>query len=242
MITLASFGPAFGLTDPSPFVTKVEILLRMAGADYMKDASFGAFRRAPKGKLPYIIDDGVSLADSTFIRLYLERKLGIDFDEGLTPAQRASGWAFEKLAEDHLYWATVYSRWIDERNFPILKAHLLTKIPPVLAPLLVAHARRSVRRHLASQGMGRHSEEEIYELGRRDLVAIADALGDRRFFFGAEPKAVDAALGALVVGILCEAFDSPLRKTAAELANLVAYRERIVSRFLQPAQAGRAAA
>ena len=29
MITLESFGPAFGLPDPSPFVTKAEMLLKM---------------------------------------------------------------------------------------------------------------------------------------------------------------------------------------------------------------------
>jgi len=31
MITLYSFGPAFGLPDPSPFVTKAATLLKMAG-------------------------------------------------------------------------------------------------------------------------------------------------------------------------------------------------------------------
>jgi hypothetical protein len=30
MITLYGFGPAFGLPDPSPFVTKVEVLLNFA--------------------------------------------------------------------------------------------------------------------------------------------------------------------------------------------------------------------
>ena len=52
MITLAAFGPAFGLPDPSPFVIKVEILLKIAGQPYGKDTSMRAFRRAPKGKVP----------------------------------------------------------------------------------------------------------------------------------------------------------------------------------------------
>jgi glutathione S-transferase len=242
MITLAAFGPAFGLPDPSPFVTKAEILLKMAGAAYVKDTGFGTFRRAPKGKLPYIVDDGVRVADSTFIRFHLERKFGIDFDQGLSPAQRASGWAFEKLAEDHLYWALVYSRWIDPNNFGVLKAHLLTLMPPVIGPLLAAKARRGVRSHIEGHGFGRHTPEEIYDLGRRDLAAISDALADKPFFFGTEPKAVDAALGALTMGVLCEAFDSPLRQTAEQRRNLVAYRDRIVERFLKAPRGGRAAA
>jgi hypothetical protein len=72
MITLHTFGPAFGLPDPSPFVTKLDILLKMSGQPYK--AEIGGLRRAPKGKLPYIVDDGVTIADSTFIRWHLEKK------------------------------------------------------------------------------------------------------------------------------------------------------------------------
>jgi len=242
MITLAAFGPAFGLPDPSPFVMKVEILLKTAGRLYHKDTSMGAFRRAPKGKLPYIVDDGVTVADSTFIRFHLERKYGVDFDEGLTAQQRATGWSFEKLAEDHLSWAMVYSRWIDDANFPVIKAQLLSMMPPVIGPVLLAKARRDVRSHLHGHGFGRHSANEIYDLGRRDLFAISDALADKPFFFGPETKAVDAALGGVVTGIMCEAFSSPLRQAAEARDNLVAYRERIIERFFQAPRAERAAA
>jgi glutathione S-transferase len=242
MITLAAFGPAFGLSDPSPFVMKVEILLKMAGQSYNKDTSMGAFRRAPKGKVPYIVDDGLAVADSTFIRFHLERKYAVDFDQGLSAQQRATGWAFEKLAEDHLYWAMVYSRWLDEANIPLIKSHLLSIMPPVIGPLLFTKARRDIRSYLKAQGLGRNSAEEIYDLGRRDVFAISDALGERPFFFGSEPKAVDAALGAFVAGILCEAFTSPLREAAERRDNLVAYRNRIVERFFQVPRTDRVAA
>src|SRR5215471_11575809 len=82
MITLYTFGPAFGLPDPSPFVTKAEVLLKMAGLAYQTDLT--GFRRAPKGKLPYIDDDGERIADSTFIRWHLEKKYGVDFERGLS--------------------------------------------------------------------------------------------------------------------------------------------------------------
>jgi glutathione S-transferase len=115
-------------------------------------------------------------------------------------------------------------------------------MPPVIGPLLLAKARRDVRNQLRGHGFGRHSADEIYDLGRRDVLAISDALADKPFFFGAEPKAVDAALGAMVAGILCEAFTSPLRQAAEARANLVGYRDRIVERFYQPSRAERAAA
>jgi glutathione S-transferase len=71
--------PAFGLPDPSPFVTKAEVLLKMAGLAYRIDNT--GFRRAPKGTLPYIDDDGERIADSTFIRWHLENKYHIDLEK-----------------------------------------------------------------------------------------------------------------------------------------------------------------
>ena len=78
MITLYSFGPGFGLPDPSPFVTKAEVLLKMAELPYRSDTT--GFKKAPKGKLPYIDDGGEIISVSTFIRWHLERKYNIDFD------------------------------------------------------------------------------------------------------------------------------------------------------------------
>jgi glutathione S-transferase len=115
MITLYAFGPLFSLPDPSPFVMKAEILLKMAGLPHKIDLN--GFRTAPKGKLPYINDDGERIADSTFIRSHIERKYKFDFDRGLSAEQRAIAWAFEKMAEDNLYWTVVDARWMDDANF-----------------------------------------------------------------------------------------------------------------------------
>jgi hypothetical protein len=54
MITLYTFGPAFGLPDASPFVTKAEVLLKISKLPYR--AERGGLRKAPRGKLPYIRD------------------------------------------------------------------------------------------------------------------------------------------------------------------------------------------
>lgn len=61
MITLHHFGPAFGLPDPSPFCIKAEILLKLSGLPHA--LRIGDLRRAPKGKLPLIVEDGVTISD-----------------------------------------------------------------------------------------------------------------------------------------------------------------------------------
>ena len=91
--------------------------------------------KAPKGKLPYIDDDGEKVADSTFIRFHIEKKYGFDFDAGLTPEQKATGWALEKLCEDHLYWLALAERWMDEGNFAKGPARFFDSAPAPLRPI-----------------------------------------------------------------------------------------------------------
>ena len=41
MITLHTFGPAFGLPDPSPFATKGLVLLKMSGLPFKTERTAG---------------------------------------------------------------------------------------------------------------------------------------------------------------------------------------------------------
>jgi len=229
MITLYTFGPAFGLPDPSPFVTKAEVLLKMAGLTYRTDTS--GPRKAPKGKLPYIDDDGERIADSTFIRWHLERKYGIDLDRGLSAEQRAIGWAFEKMAEDQLYWALVHTRWVDDANFAKGPKGFFRNVPAPARPVIVALIRRNVRGRLDAHGMGRHSCDEIVALGTRSINAIADYLAQKPYFFGPEPSGVDATMFAFMAGLLCPRFDTPLRTAAERRDNLKQYVARMAARY-----------
>jgi glutathione S-transferase len=229
MITLYSFGPAFGLPDPSPFVLKAEVLLKMAGVPYR--ISTEGFGKAPKGKLPYIDDDGERIADSTFIRWHIEKKYRFDFDRGLSADARAVAWAFEKMAEDNLYWTLVDSRWTDDGNFQKGPVNFFRKVPAPLRPIVVAMVRRQLRKTLHGQGMGRHTTAEIVALATRSIDAMADYLGSKPFFMGAEPLGVDATMFAFAAGVLCPVFDTPIRIAAERHDNLKRYVGRMTARF-----------
>jgi glutathione S-transferase len=229
MITLYTFGPRFGLPDPSPFVTKAEVLLKMSGQPYRTET--GGFGKAPKGQLPYIDDGGAIVADSTFIRMHLERKYRIDFDEGLSPAERGVAWALEKMCEDHLYWAVLHARWMDDANFDAGPRRFFDAVPAFVRPLIVAMVRRQVRRNLWAHGLGRHSAEEIALLAARDIISIAGFLGDKPYLLGARPCGADASVFAFVAGCLPKSFKTPIRSAAELQPNLVAYRDRMMDRY-----------
>jgi glutathione S-transferase len=229
MIKLYSFGPFFGLPDASPFVLKAMTLLKIAGLRYTED--HGGYSRAPKGKLPYIDDDGTIVADSTFIRFHIERKYGIDFDAGLSAEQRATGWAIEKMLEEHLYWIVAHARWIDDANFAGSAAQFFTGVPALIRPIVTAIVRRKIAASLKAQGMGRHSAAEIAELGRRDIDALSVLLGDKPYLFGDTPCGADATAFAFIAETISPKIASPLREATLAEANLVAYRDRMLAAY-----------
>jgi glutathione S-transferase len=229
MIILYTFGPYFGLPDPSPFVMKGEVLLKMAGLPFEIDT--GGFNKAPKGKLPYISDDGEIIADSTLIRLHIERKYGFDFDAGLSPAERGTAWAFEKMCEDHLYWAGLHARWMIDENFDKGPRRFFDAAPVVLRPFIVAMVRRQMRRNLWGHGMGRHTEAEMDQLALRDIDALADFLAGKAYLMGSRPCGADASIFPFVAHALCPLFATAIRTRTEQKANLVAYRDRLMEQY-----------
>jgi glutathione S-transferase len=230
MIRLFGFGPAFGLPDPSPFVTKVEVLLKMAGVPYEK--ARGDFKTNPKGKIPYIIDEGQVVGDSTLIRFHVEQKYGFDFDAGVSKSDIGAAWAVEKLCEDHLYWAVVKQRWMDDDNFERGPAVFFKGIPGLIRPLIVGMVRRKVRRNLFGQGFGRFSEAEGRAIVARSFARVADYLEGRDFLGGAQPCGSDATLFAFLASALTPTlFTGYPTEEARKHPALAAYVARMQARY-----------
>ena len=229
MITLYTFGPAFGLPDPSPFVMKTEMLLKLSGLPYQTDSR--GFMRAPKGKLPYINDNGTIVADSTFIRLYLENRHSIYFDRGLTERDRGIAWALEKMCEDHLYWLLIYWRWLIDANFNKGPKKFFRRAPAIVRPFVERAVRRKIRKTMWLHGLGRHTEQEMAAVADRAVLSLSQILGNNTYAFGSEPCGADATLFAFVASALTPYFDSPVRASFEKAANLVAYRDRMMTEF-----------
>lgn len=237
MITLYTFGPKFGLPDPSPFCLKALVLLKMSGLDF--ELATASLQKAPKGKAPYMSDGDLIVPDSTFIRLHLETTNQIDFDKGLNAQERAVAWAFEKLCEDHLYWPLLHERWAKDANFNAGPIEFFQGVPAVLRPLVVSMVRRTVRRDLRGQGMGRHSGGEIVQLATRAIDHIAAFIGDKDYLMGKNPCGADASVFATLAEMTSEQFDTPLIAAVSKHKNLIAYRDRMMKRYFPDFEAAR---
>lgn len=229
MIKLYTFGPLHDLPDGSPFVIKAMILLKMAGLPYQERA--GGPHKAPKGKLPFIEDDGDVIADSTFIRFHIEHKYGVDFDAGLSLHDRAIAWAVEKMCEEHLYWAQVHTMWMDDGNFARGMSSYFGMVPGFVRPLVTKIMRGKVAKNLKSQGFGRHAREDLEKLAIRDVEALAALLGDKPYLMGEEPTAVDAIVFAQLAAFTAPWVDSPIGLATKKYGILVDYVTRMRQRF-----------
>lgn len=240
-IKLHKFGEAWGLADPSPFCLKLESFLREAKIDYQV-APFDprqSFRRAPKGKMPFIEDeDGSIIGNSTLIIERLSQRHAIDLDAPLDDRAKAISHAFRRMLDEHFYWVAVYSRWCDEPRWSIIRDRFFARMPALMRPVVTAMARRGMLRALHAQGIGRHSREEIYRLGAADLRSLSHLLGDDLWFFGADsPTLLDLWAHAFVAEIVVPPIRSPLREAAGALPNLCAHVERAQSRLYGPSSA-----
>ena len=229
MITFYGSGPNFGLPDASPFVTKVETLLRMSKLPFEK--ALMSFSKAPKGKIPYIEDDGQLLGDFHPHSLAPREEIR----DRLRPRP------FGRAARDRMgvredgrrqfVWASVYFRWMVEANFRKGPVNFFKGVPAPVRPVVVSMIRRRLRKTLHGQGIGRHSPDEITAIGKRSVDAMADYLGDKPFFMGSEPAGIDATMFAFAVSAICPLFDSELQRAASGHANLRRYVGRMTARF-----------
>jgi len=227
MIKLYSFGPAFGVPDPSPFVMKIDAWMRLSGITFEHISGVGNLRKAPKGKLPYIDDEGTQVADSHLIIDHLRRRYGSPLDDGLTSEQRAIATLIGKSLDEHLYWCLVYSRWMRPDTWPRVKDAFFKVLPFPLRVIIPWFAQRGVRRALHLQGLGRHSDEQILVIATEMLQALSDLLGDRAFLLGERPSTLDATAFAFLCELILSDLHNPFSERARGFENLVHYCERI---------------
>ncbi len=116
-------------------------------------------------------------------------------------------------------------------GFGTVKGAAFAKLKFPLRQLIPVFARRGLRKQLHAQGTGRHSRDEIYAIGCRDVTALSELLGDQPFYLGDEPASVDATAYSFLANLLWVPIDLPIRAHAQKLPNLEAYCQRMKARY-----------
>ena len=227
MITLFTFPEAFGLRNVSPFCLKVEMALAHLNIDF-EIALESDPRKGPKDKLPFIItEDGTRLADSELILDHLDKISDGGLYGQLTAQEIAVGTAFIRLADDHLYWIVVASRWLEDDWFPNIRDGFFGSLPPLVGPVISRLARSQIRKTYNLHGLGRHSREEQEWFLRRNLQAIENQVSNGQCIAGQRLTVFDFGVASLLAGMLDNKPDTWVTVIAREYPALVEYTERV---------------
>lgn len=225
MITLTLFPDAFGEPSASPFCMKAWCMLKASGLPFQLNVTPDP-RKSPKGKFPVIDIDGTVIADSEQIRAHAEAISSHDFDEGLSPEQRAVSQAVIRMVEEHLYFAILMDRWGEDDNWSHVRRVFFSDFPWVLRGIIAGVARKQALQGLHGQGMGRQSADERFDRVRRDIIALRDLLGDKAFLFGDQPTAADFSVIPMLRAAIVTPVEKPLGQFIKAEPTLMSYVTR----------------
>lgn len=226
MLTLHQFPAAWDVCSASCFCAKVEAFLRWQKIPYQLESKV-SLKGAPKGKVPFITDNGKVIGDSEFILSYVCDTYGVNPDGNLTVAERGVSVAIRYLCEEGLYRAMSYFRFVDEAGWQVIRQTFFAGLPGWLKPLAEWKIRGYVRKQLQQQGIARHTREEVAALAIKDMDALAAILGDKPFFFGDEMHMADLVVFSVFSNWLVPAFDNPPARHARSLGRLVVHTDRV---------------
>ncbi len=203
----------------------------MADIEYEAITTLPLF--APKGKLPYIEDGESEVADSSFIVDYLKQTRGDPLDQHLTAGQRAEMLAMQRLFEEHLFWVTMFSRWGDynQQNWRTNKEAIFSVMPPLIRDVAATYYRYRIKQQIHGHGIGRHSADEIFLLGIKDLDAVSDYLADKPWFMGEKPTSLDACAFGFLIDTLGCPIESPVKAHALSKPNLVQFCQQVMEDY-----------
>ncbi|HEY6983872.1 glutathione S-transferase C-terminal domain-containing protein [Reyranella sp.] len=218
MLTLYSYPALFGVADNNGYGLKVYALLKLAGIGFVHEHLFDA-SAAPRGQLPYIVDDDKTIGDSDTIIAHLFAKYRPELDRGLTQAERDTDHLVGRLLDD-LYWVMSYSRWKDERYWPLFAAALRREHPHLTETGLVKAKEYNAQRY-HFQGIGRYAPDAAYARGLADLAVLASLVPASGFVHSAKAGSVDAAIYGFIANIHFYDIDTPLKQFVSAHPRLV---------------------
>ena len=228
-IKLFQFPRMFAIPNLSPFCCKLETWLRLARIPYdVVDTPDP--RKGPKGKLPFIEDAGVRIADTSRIVDYLRETRGVDLDKHLDPSQRAIALLVQRTLEEHYAFVILYTHFIRAEGWQYTRA-TFDSVPAIARALAARMVRGRMRKILWTQGLLRNSDADIIEAGLRDWRAVLPVMGEGPFFFGNEPTGVDAIVFAALATTVLTPIESPISDFLRSRPACIAYAERMRARY-----------
>lgn len=135
------------------------------------------------------------------------------------------------MLEEHLYFLSVYERWLIDENFEKGPRQFFNMAPTPIRPIIRAVIRRKVRKMLAAQGLGRHSAAERLELAKGDVDCVSALLGNNTYLLGDKVCGADATVFGSLFSASSPFFNTELGAYIRSQPKIMAYLKRLSSKY-----------
>ena len=222
--------------DASPYVCKLVMWLKLVDIDFelIYVPWPEMIERAPRKSVPWVEDDdGELIHDSQRVIERLTAKREIPLDAHLSARENGQMRAWQRLLEDHYYWAgLVQMRWVEDHNWALYKQELAAALTP--SPEIEAFF-QEIRDYLVGEfrghAVGKMTTAEVRAVACQDLDALSDQLGENPWLMGARPSGIDAMLYACLLQTFATRCTSPLVDYARAKENLYEYYIRLRDQY-----------
>ena len=229
MLTLYGLPSCAGLRSPSPWVMKVELAMRYFGLNYslVQPQIFRAPFASPSGKVPYLLLDGEPLVESERILEAHEKYAIPSTFPHPDDEDQASGIAFVRLVEDHLYHIICKSKHADPDRTKMMWAEMIpySWFPAGLFTMLMQ--RIVWKGRLANTSIGGLTDDEVREEAFKDIQTLAAQLSMKNFIAANSLTIYDFTVAAHIASILLWSIDNWLAPLFREHQVFYHYLERV---------------
>eukprot|EP00058_Branchiostoma_floridae_P005815 XP_002591303.1 hypothetical protein BRAFLDRAFT_76753 [Branchiostoma floridae] len=183
-----------------------------------------------KGKLPWIEYNGQAMGDSNLIIEFLNKEKGVDLNRsdfmmltGPSTAPLLRCWR-----RTHIGWGGAKCKMIDNQD----KIQELWQVSWFIFYFYLKPAVKVIKKNMWAHGIGRHSDDELEAIVKKDLRALSDFLGSKLYLMGDEPTEADAAVFGFLAQILWTMPGTYMYRIVTEdCLNLQAYTIRMKERY-----------
>ena len=210
----------------------VRTFLNMCGLKYDLQLRTNAEEMSPSGRVPFIKIGSFIVAEFDPIVANVSTR-GFSLSTKLSDADRSEMAAYITMVHTVLFNAELYISWLNKEIFSSTTRPRYGSVHPwPLNWVLPWKRQMEVKVRLNANGWACKTEEEVHEEIKACLQALANRLGDRKYFFGDEPTELDALVfGHLYNLITFEIQDSKLTDIIKQFQNLADLCSRIEAKY-----------
>ena len=229
MLKLYGLPSCAGLRSPSPWVMKVELAMRYLELDYslVQPQILRTLFTSPSGKVPYLLIDGDPFVESERILKVLEKYATPRTFPHPDDEDQASGIAFVRLVEDHLFYIVGKSKHLDSINTPMMWAEMVPSRWLPISHFINIYGQRKALQRIMSTSIGGLTDAEVHEEALKDIQTLVAQLSRTNFIAANSLTIYDFTIAAHIASILFWRIDNWLAPLFREHQIFYHYLERV---------------